>query len=95
MVFYRRRDAKTAIRRLGATKDVGLASTGPETGYSFSDTWTKSESTEASAVTPAREGEGTSPVQESRRIFLTPLPRMENREMLEDMVRGLFPDFTM
>lgn len=95
MVFYRRQDAKTAIQRLSGTKDVSLASTGPETSYSFSDTWTKAESTEASAVTPALERKGTLPMEETHRIFLTPLPRMENHRMLEDMVRGLFPDFTM
>ena len=95
MVFYRRQDAKTAIRGLSGTKDVSLASTGPGTGYSFSDTWTKAASTEGSDVTPAVETKGTLPMQESRRIFLTPLPRMEDHKILEDMVREQFPNFNM
>ena len=95
MVFHRRQDAKTAIQRLSGTKDVSLASTGPEISYSFSDTWTKAESTEVSALTPALETKGTLPMQQAHRIFLTPLPNMENIKMLEDMVRGLFPDFRM
>ena len=95
MVFYRRQDAKTAIQRLSGTKDVSLASTGPETSYSFSDTWTKAESTEVSALTPAVDTKGTLPMQQAHRIFLAPLPRMQNHKMLEDIVRGLFPGFEM
>ena len=95
MVFYRRQDAKTAIQRLSGTKDVSLASTSPEIGYSFRDTWTKAASTGASNVTPAVERKGTLPTQEARRIFLAPLPRMEDHRILEDMVRELFLNFKM
>ena len=94
-MFYRRQDTKTAIRRLSGTKDISLASTGPETSYSFRDAWTKAHSTEASAVAPTREIKGTLPIQEPRRIFLAPLPRMEDHRLLEDMVRELFPNFKM
>ena len=95
MVFYRRQDAKTAIRRLSSTKDVSLASTGPEASYSFRDTWTQAASTGASNVTPALETKGTLPPLEARRIFLSPLPRMEDHRILEDIVRELFPNFKM
>ena len=84
---------KTAIRRLSATKYVSLASIGPGTGYNFRDTWTKADSTEAAAVTRARETQGTLPMQEARRIFLSPLPRLSDHKLLEGMVRELFPNF--
>ena len=93
MVFYRRQDAKLAIQMLSSTKDISLATTGPETDYLFRDTWTKAENTEASAVTPAPEAKGTLPMQGARRVFLTPLPRMDDHKMLEDMVRELFSKF--
>ena len=95
MVFYRRQDANTAIQKLSGSKDVNLASMGPEIGYSFKDTWTKSESTAASAVTPTVPTKGTRPIQEARRVFLASLPRMEDHKRLESLVREIFPKLKM
>lgn len=96
MVFYRRQDARSAIKSLSGTKDINLASTSPESRYSYSDVWTKAESMEESAVTLASDVKGTLPMQETyHRAFLSPLPRMEDRELLEGMVRDVFHGFKM
>ena len=96
MIFHRRQDAGSAIKRLSGTKDVNLASTGPDSNYSFSDTWTKTESMEESVVTPALDIKATLPMQETyHRAHVSPLPKMEDHGLLEGMVRDLFPGFKM